>query len=118
MMLKKGMVGLVAVLTLAMGSQAMATDGKAELVNSNVTPFKTIGIGDGEWNYGSSKIGAQKKCWSHYKHPENYHSATAIIGDDEDTDYKEAGEWARAEAYANKEYTCYAYWDNEAKRSK
>ncbi|AKF95947.1 hypothetical protein EX87_20425 (plasmid) [Brevibacillus laterosporus] len=81
-MLKKSIVGLIAVLTLAMGSQAMATDGKAELVNSNVTPFKTIGIGGGDWNYGSSIIGAQKKCWSYYKHPEEFHSATAIIGDD------------------------------------
>ncbi|MED1910477.1 lactococcin 972 family bacteriocin [Brevibacillus laterosporus] len=118
MMLKKSMVGLIAVLTLAMGSQAMATDGKAELVNSNVTPFKTIGAGGGDWNYGSSKFGAQKKCWSHYKHPDNFHSATAIIGDDEKTDYAEAGEWAKADAYGDKDYTCYTHWDDEPKRPK
>ncbi|MBG9798734.1 bacteriocin [Brevibacillus laterosporus] len=117
-MLKKSMVGLIAVLTLAMGSQAMATDGKAELVNSNVTPFKTIGAGGGDWNYGSSKFGAQKKCWSHYKHPDNFHSATAIIGDDEKTDYAEAGEWAKADAYGDKDYTCYTHWDDEPKRPK
>ncbi|MBA4534475.1 bacteriocin [Brevibacillus laterosporus] len=115
-MLKKGMVGVIAALTLAMGSQAMAADGKAELVNSNVTPFKMEKVGDGDWDHGTSISGAQKHCWSHYHHPKNFHSSSAKVGTSSDKAYADAGNWSMADAYGPKDKTAYAYWDNKASR--
>ncbi|QIC08265.1 bacteriocin [Brevibacillus sp. 7WMA2] len=120
-MLKKGMVGAIAALTLAMGSQVMAaeeiqTHGKVELVNSNVTPFAIKNVGGGEWDYGTGTSGSQKHCWSHYNHPKNFHSSTAKVGTSTDKAYADAGKWSLADAYGPKDKTGYAYWDNKASR--
>ncbi|MGG4455146.1 lactococcin 972 family bacteriocin [Brevibacillus porteri] len=117
--LKKSMVGAIAVLTLAMGSQALAaeeiqTKGKVELVNSKVSPFAVENVGGGTWDYGTKNSGSQKHCWSHYNHPENYHSSTAKVGSSTDKAYADAGEYSKADAYGPKDKTGYAYWDNEA----
>jgi lactococcin 972 family bacteriocin len=122
MMLKKvKVVGVIAALTLAMGTQAMAanenqTHGKVELTNSDVSPFKIEYVGGGTWDYGTNTSGTQKHCWSHYLHPDNFHSSTAKVGTSTDKQYAEAGEWSKADAYGPKDQTGYAWWDNEAKR--
>lgn len=120
MMLKKvKVVGVIAALTLAMGTQAMAanenqTHGKVELTNSDVSPFQIEYVGGGTWDYGTETTGTQKHCWSHYHHPTNYHSSTAKVGTNVAKGYAEAGKWSFADAYGPKDQTGYAFWDNEA----
>lgn len=120
MLLKKGMVvGAIAALALAMGTQAMAANenqkqGKVELGNSDVSVFTVTSAGGGTWDYGTSTSASQKHCWSHYNHPDNYHSSTAKVGTSVDKGYADAGSYSFADAYGPKDQTGYAYWDNDA----
>lgn len=108
------LIGAVLALSLAVPAMAAstntATSGSVELTNSQVTPFTVVNVGGGTWNYGTEIIGAQKHVWSHYVHPTKYHSATAILGPEEDKVYAVAGTWANADVYGSPSYTGYAYW--------
>ncbi|NQX71734.1 bacteriocin [Paenibacillus alba] len=106
-------------MTLAMGTQAMPstgnqTHGQMELSNSNVSPFSVVNVGGGTWDYGTGASGSQKHCWSHYNHPDNYHSSTAKVGTSIDKKYANAGSYSLADVYGPQGQTGYAYWDNEA----
>lgn len=119
--MKKGMlVGAIAAIAMAMGTQAMAANenqnhGMVELGNSDVSVFKVESVGGGTWDYGTSTSASQKHCWSHYHHPDNYHSSTAKVGTSIDKAYADAGYWSLADAYGPKSETGLAYWDNNPK---
>ena len=53
-----------------------------------------------------------KECYSDYIHNENYHSATAVLSDVNDTRYASPGYWANASVTAGWIYGCYTYWNN------
>lgn len=118
-MFKKRFLGATlatAMLALSLGAPAMAastkvpTSGSVKLTNAMVTPFTTVDAGGGTWNYGTSVTGNQKHVWSHYVHPDKYHSATAILGDQNSKIYNVAGQWANADVYGPKGDTGYAYY--------
>jgi hypothetical protein len=79
-------------LMLSFGSQAMASNVKtpssgsidltnAPLTNSLVTPFSSVNVGGGTWDYGTSLSGlTQKKVYSNYLHPTSKHHASCSIG--------------------------------------
>lgn len=119
-MLKKIKVaGVVVAMTLAMGTQAMAstanqTHGQVVLSNSKVTPFTVVNAGGGTWDYGTGTTASQKHAWSHYNHPTKYHSSTAKVGTSVDKQYADSGSYSLADAYGPKDQTGYAYWDNAA----
>ena len=78
---------------------------------SGVTPLTTVNVGGGTWNYGSSSAGwNQKRCYSHYIHKTKRHSASVVIGSQEQTVYANAGQWARAERTGGWFDTCNTYW--------
>lgn len=88
--------------------------GKATAIDSagrSVKPNTVVSAGGGTWSYGSAADGIWKGCWSDYVHPTDEHSATAIIGPNEDKEYNSANNWADAQADSGWAQTCYAYWD-------
>jgi|GEM_PF-1921487 len=97
-MFKKGLSSLVvAAFLTASAGQALAaeesdeTSGSVDLTNvteetsaiSNdmVTPFSSVNVGGGTWDYGTSlALPLNKKVWSNFNHPSKKHSASCSIG--------------------------------------
>lgn len=68
-------------------------------VGSAAPALATIENRDGgTWNYGTAfQAPWFKNVWSHYVHPTNYHSATAIGGPNNVKIYANANQWANAD---------------------
>ena len=73
----------------------------------DISPATVVNVGGGTWNYGRSG----NHCWSHYVHPTKRHSATAIMGPDNNKVYRNAGTWANADVVRITISTCSAYWN-------
>ncbi|MEV5337272.1 lactococcin 972 family bacteriocin [Streptomyces sp. NPDC052676] len=69
-----------------------------------------VSKGGGTWNYGTTRDGAYKGCYSNYIHPTKKHSASVSIADGTDKDIREKDIWAKAYAKAGAAHTCNAYW--------
>jgi len=88
-----------------------ATSGSATL--AGISPNTSKDVGGGTWNYGSSySFPFSMKCWSNYFHPTDFHSATAIIGSNNQTSFGAPDQWADATVYGSLTGTCQTYWDN------
>lgn len=70
-------------------------------------------VDGGTWCYGSGFDGSTglKGCYSNYKHPDNVHTATAIIGNSVNTVTAGPGDWAQAYATAGWGFTCHAKYN-------
>ena len=89
------------------------TGGSVALTNSMVTPFATVQVGGGTWDYGTRIVGlGTKQVWSNYWHPTAVHRSSCRIG----TNYNNSG-WVPAKytsyssAVGSWFNTGYAYWD-------
>jgi lactococcin 972 family bacteriocin len=73
-------------------------------------------VDGGTWCYGSGIDGSSglKACYSNYKHPDNVHSATAMIGNSVNTVTAGPGDWAQAWATAGWGFTCHAKYNPDA----
>jgi len=112
-------VAIGAVLALSLVAPVMAastkmpTSGSVVLTNSMVTPFTTVQVGGGTWDYGTRLISlTQKEVWSNYWHPTAVHRSSCKIG----TAYSNSG-WtdptvtSYSSAVGAWNQTGYAYWD-------
>ncbi|MGK0469492.1 lactococcin 972 family bacteriocin [Clostridium sp.] len=96
-MIKKSKLKAITVamaLTLSITSQAMAapskmaTSGSIDLtnapINSGITPFTSVSVGGGTWNYGTSLVPKflhfDKKVYSNYLHATKKHHSSCSIG--------------------------------------
>lgn len=97
-MRRKGAVIIASVaLTLATAAPALAT---------------VVNVGGGTWNYGTSySFPSTKKVWSHYVHPSQYHSATAVAGSNNVKVYANAGSWANADTQCAVNQGSAEYWN-------
>ncbi|MCP2261316.1 Bacteriocin (Lactococcin_972) [Streptoalloteichus tenebrarius] len=68
----------------------------------------------GEWCHGTERDGLFKKCYSNYKHNNNYHGSTAAMAGGTDTRYGAAGYWSQAGVTAGWAHTCYTYYNPNA----
>lgn len=75
-----------------------------------VGPDKVVNVGGGTWDYGSSTgLNGTKDCWSNYNHPTNAHSATSIIGSQNDFQRKTPKVWAKTSARGGILEKCHAF---------
>ncbi|MFL4491405.1 lactococcin 972 family bacteriocin [Streptomyces sp. VTCC 41912] len=73
-------------------------------------PLARVSVGGGTWNYGTSKDGLYKKCYSNYIHTTKKHSASVAIGSKTNKDVKGPDVWANASSTNGWGYKCNAYW--------
>ncbi|MBO3731997.1 lactococcin 972 family bacteriocin [Glycomyces niveus] len=102
--------GTAAVLAVAPATSVQASPGMdAESVTCQ-------DIGGGTWCQGTASGDHwwSSKCISNYYHPTNYHSSTAIIGDDTQRGVADAGQWSKATAQAGSGHTCYTKYNPDA----
>ncbi|MCE4945303.1 lactococcin 972 family bacteriocin [Streptomyces albulus] len=72
-------------------------------------PLARVSVGGGTWNYGTSKDGLYKKCYSNYIHTTKKHSASVAIGSKTNKDVKGPDVWANASSTNGWGYKCNAY---------
>lgn len=124
-MVKKRILGttmIVAMLALSSGqaiaSSKVPTSGEIDLTNAPVTnsmltPFSSVNVGGGVWDYGTSAVGLnQKQVWSNYNHPTLVHSSSCSIG----TLMSQSGKTAKgttsySSAVGSWGDTTHAYWN-------
>jgi hypothetical protein len=85
------------------------------LALAGITPvFATIvNVGGGTWNYGTAyQFPTGKHVWSHYVHPTNTHSATAICASQNWKVFAGPGIWANSDVYCNTWDSAAEYWSN------
>jgi hypothetical protein len=83
--------------------------------SNSVTPLTIQNVGGGTWNYGASyEFPLGKHSWSHYVHPTNKHSATAICASSNIKVVAEKTIWANADARCGATSSSAQYWDNNA----
>jgi hypothetical protein len=80
------------------------------LSNAQVTPFTTVNVGGGTWNYGNYGV-FSTTAYSQYFNPTYDHNATAICGNIHHTVRAEAGAWANASAKAGAFASVAFYWN-------
>nr|WP_052478397.1 lactococcin 972 family bacteriocin [Kibdelosporangium sp. MJ126-NF4]CEL18081.1 hypothetical protein [Kibdelosporangium sp. MJ126-NF4]CTQ90690.1 hypothetical protein [Kibdelosporangium sp. MJ126-NF4] len=68
----------------------------------------------GDWCQGWELSGLQKRCYSNYIHPNNYHSSTAVLGSAVDKKFASAGNWSQASTVSGAGLTCYTYYNANA----
>lgn len=119
MMLSRRLIVVPAMLALMLSQSAPAmaagTSGSASsdpLASSSVTPFTTVNVGGGTWNYGRGLSNPwTMHVWSHYVHPKLRHSGTAISGPYNNKVFANATLWANADVYDNNIFDGgYEYW--------
>lgn len=73
-----------------------------------------VNVGGGTWSYGRTVNSALTDLvYSHYKHNENCHSATAILGEKLQTKYAQPWYWAKAEVVNYLWHSSAVYWNND-----
>jgi hypothetical protein len=107
-------VGAMAAAMFAGGiTTASAATGSATVPAGSFAPMGCSSPGGGTWCEGV-RVGTAglKECYSDYIHNQNYHSATAVLADVNDTRYANPGYWANASVTAGWAYECFTYWNN------
>lgn len=101
--------------TPAFAASGGATQSGGAVKSSSVTPFTVSNVGGGTWNYGASyEFPAGKHSWSHYVHPTNRHSGTAICASTNNQVVKDKTIWANADARCGATSDSAQYWNNNA----
>jgi hypothetical protein len=103
-------VGLPVISTVPAFAATPNTTPTHGLPSDQVTPFTTVNVGGGTWDYGASGI-FSRHCWSYYVHPTHYNTATAIIGPYVTKKRASPGRWAYADSYGGFGQTCHSYWN-------
>lgn len=114
----------VVVRVLTRDATGQPTSGEAIFSGPNSTSLMSQGrttlgsstknVGGGTWSYGSSRaLNGTKSCWSNYVHPTNTHSATSIIGSDQEKERKTPKLWAKTSTRGGWFETCHTYWSNQ-----